>query len=57
MARYLTLWWLGYGLYAGCSITRRRMDFSPLSSPPRPDLRRSPPSLLSNGYRGIFPQI
>jgi hypothetical protein len=26
------------------------------SSPRRPDRLRGPPSLLSNGYRGIFPQ-
>jgi len=29
-------------------------DFS--SSPPRPDRFWSPPSLLSNGYGGIFPR-
>jgi hypothetical protein len=47
---------LGYGLDDRASRVRfsaRAGDFSLI--PPRSEWLRSPPSLLSNGYKGIFP--
>jgi len=45
--------WLGYVLDGRGSITGRGRDFSSL--PPRPDRLWGTSSLLSNGYRRLFP--
>jgi hypothetical protein len=44
--------WLGYGLEDRGSISGRGWEFLP--SPSHPDRIRDPPSLLSNGYRGLL---
>jgi hypothetical protein len=41
------------GWIIGCSSLGAGWEF--FSSPPRPDWLWDPPSLLSNGYQGLFP--
>jgi hypothetical protein len=36
-------------------ITEPGMGWEIFSSPPRPERLWDPPSLLSNGYKGLFP--
>jgi hypothetical protein len=46
----------GYGLNDGVFGVRLPVGSRIFTSPYRPDLLWDPPSLLSNGYRGIFPR-
>jgi hypothetical protein len=46
---------LGYGLDDGGSRLRFPAGAGNFFSPPRPERLCSPPSLLSNGYEGLFP--
>jgi hypothetical protein len=47
-------WFLPFSFFQGKLCMH--FSFLFLSSPQRPDQHRGPPSLLSNGYRGIFPR-
>jgi hypothetical protein len=47
--------WLGYGMNVRGSIPGRNWEF--FCSPPRPERLWGQPSLLSNGYQGLFPRV
>jgi hypothetical protein len=46
---------VGVGNYPGGGGSNPDRDWEFFSSPPRPDRLWDPPSLLSNGYQGLFP--